>query len=584
MVQPLTWVLVGLLVYTVVVMGLRARGMLPDAIRVSGPITTLHTKRGRAFLTRLARPKRFWRAYANVGVGVGLVVMTVSFVFILVSGLASLESEPTVLNQPRNALVIPGVNQFIPLSVTPYVVVGLAIGLVVHEGGHGLLCRVEDIDIESMGLAFLTVIPIGAFVEPDEESRAAADRGAQVRMFTAGVTNNFAVGALCLLLLFGPVAGSIAVVDGYPVSGTLRGGPADQAGIESGDVVTAIDGTAVSAPADLAGVLADTAGREVTIAFRDGREVTVERRLVVSGAPAGSPVGVNSTVTAVNGTAVHTVSGFRTAIEDRPVARLSTSGGDVTLPMGALVQVTEGGRLAGEGAPAGESLVVTSVGGQRIETSGELGSAIADAGQGETVEVVAYDDAGRHTYTVSLGGGDAGAALGVGLGQAGTTGLTFSELGVEAFPAGYFLDMLGGDAGQQTGAPGALGVQLLIFLFLPFLGIVPGFGTGFAGFVGVASNFYTAAGPLAILGTGGVFLLANVLFWTAWINIIVGQFNLIPAFPLDGGHILRASTESVVARLPVSRKRVLTRAITVSIGLLMLVGILLGLFGPRLLA
>jgi membrane-associated protease RseP (regulator of RpoE activity) len=582
MVRPLTWVLVGLLLYTIVVMGMRARGLLPDAIRVSGPITTLHTKRGRDFLTRLAAPKRFWRAYANVGLGVGLVVMAISFIFIIVSGIASLNTEPTVLNQPRNALVIPGVNQFIPLSVTPYVVVGLAVGLIVHEGGHGLLCRVEDIDIESMGLAFLTIIPIGAFVEPNEESRAAADRGAQMRMFTAGVTNNFAIGALCVLLLFGPVAGSIALVDGYPVSGALGDGPADRAGIGQGDVITSINGTPVADADGLGAALAETESGPIAVGLRGGETVTVQRRVLVTGAPRESPVSINSTVTAVNGTPVHTVAGFRETIRDRPVARLSTTRGDATLPMGALVQVTENGPLAGDGAPVGDSLVVTAVDGERILTSEQLGTAVDEAGVGTTVEITAYGD-GRSTYTVSLAnatGSDG--RLGVRFGQAGTTGLTVSELGVQAFPAGYFLEAMGGDVDGETGLPTGLPVRLFIFLFLPFLGIVPGLGTGFAGFVGVAENFYVASGPLAFLGTGGVFALANVLFWTAWVNIIVGQFNLIPTFPLDGGHILRASTESVVSRLPVERKRALTRAVTVSVGLTMLAGLILALFGPRL--
>jgi len=126
------------------------------------------------------------------------------------------------------------VNDFLPLSVAPEIVTGLALGLVVHEGGHGLMCRVEDIDVESVGLAFLTVVPVGAFVEPDEEDLRLADRGAQLRMYTAGVTNNFAIALVALILLFGPVMGAFAVVDGAPVGGVQQGTPAASAGSSRG--------------------------------------------------------------------------------------------------------------------------------------------------------------------------------------------------------------------------------------------------------------------------------------------------------------------------------------------------------------
>ncbi|MFC6769120.1 site-2 protease family protein, partial [Natrinema soli] len=212
--ELLTWVLLGLLLYWLAVIGLRNGGYLPDYIGTQGPILTFHTKRGRVLLDRLARPKRFWRAWSNIGVGIALVVMVAMFAFLIqaaITALSTPQMATSAVRQPRNVLVIPGVNDFLPLSATPGIVFGLLVGLVVHEGGHGLLCRVEDIDIDSMGIAMLAVLPVGAFVEPDQESSKSASRGGQTRMFAAGVTNNFAITILAFALLFGPVVGAIGV-------------------------------------------------------------------------------------------------------------------------------------------------------------------------------------------------------------------------------------------------------------------------------------------------------------------------------------------------------------------------------------
>src|SRR3989442_11180769 len=69
-----------------------------------------------------------------------------------------------------------------------------------------------------------------------------------------------------------------------------------------------------------------------------------------------------------------------------------------------------------------------------------------------------------------------------------------------------------------------------------------------------AQALITFVGPLTSLLLGVVFLLASVavgggahpgllavtLAWLGYLNILLGVFNLIPAFPLDGGRILQS--------------------------------------------
>ena len=56
--NTLLWILVGVLAYSAVAVALQTRGYLPRSVRLQGPLTTVHTKRGRAFLNWLAKPKR----------------------------------------------------------------------------------------------------------------------------------------------------------------------------------------------------------------------------------------------------------------------------------------------------------------------------------------------------------------------------------------------------------------------------------------------------------------------------------------------------------------------------------------------
>ena len=596
MVRALTWVLIGVVCYMLVATALSSRGILPEYVRVSGPITTLHTQHGKVVLDWLARPKRFWRAWGNFGIGIALVVMIGAFLLVMTAayGVFTDPPEATAVNQPRNVLVIPGVNDFLPLSAAPEIVFGLLVGLVVHEGGHGLLCRVEDIEIESMGLALLTVIPLGAFVEPDEENRQRADRGGQTRMFAAGVTNNFAVSALAFLLLFGPVVGAIAPVAGVPIGNTVPGSAAADADIARGDVITAVGGQSVANENDLDAALAE-ADRRVSLTVDGGeetRQVRVTRSLLVTGAVPGVVPGIEVSasqspeIVAVNGTEVHTERAFEAALEERAVATIRTAEGTtVTAPMGAYVpRLAEGGPLA-QAASANASLIVTRIGDERIVDSDTLQTALDARQPGERVTVEAYADGERRTYDVTLGPSsqDDGARLGVYISE-GSSGITTTDLGIDPYPAERFLALLGG--GASGGGGGGIGSFLSgigAALVLPLASVIdPPLSYNFAGFVDPITNFYTIQGPLAAFG-GAVFALANVLFWIGWINIQLAFFNCIPTFPLDGGHILRTSTEALVSRLPGGAGHDLTGAVTTAISLTMIAGLVVMIFGPQLL-
>jgi membrane-associated protease RseP (regulator of RpoE activity) len=588
MVSTLVWVLAGLLAYTLVATALQTWGILPSSVRVSGPITTIHTQRGKRFLDWLATPKRLWRAWANVGIGIALVVMVGSFAAVLLSAVTIFnQPESTVITQPQDALVIPGVNQFLPLSVAPEIVLGLLVGLVVHEGGHGLLCRVEDIDIESMGLALLAVIPMGAFVEPDEESQATADRGDRTRMFAAGVTNNFAITVLAFALLFGPVVGSIAVAPGVPVGGALNGTPAADAGIDRGDVITGVNGDRVANASEFDAALAD-ADRTVDVSLQDGNTTTVRRSVIVTSAVVDGPLATGTTIEGVNGTTVGTERAFHAALENRTTARLATTNGTVTLPVGAAATVAADGPFANasDGA-AGESVVVTRLAGERTQNRSALSAALGETEPDETVRVEAVVGDEAENYSVRLGENpDTGTGfLGVRIAP-GTTGIVVDDFGIRSYPASQYLSLLGGGGSGAGGAGGgSVLTQFIAVIRLPFAGAVPG-STGlvsFAGFVGPVRQYFTVTGPLSALG-GGVFGLANVLFWTGWINVNLGLFNCIPSFPLDGGHIFRASTEAVVSRLPIGGRRALTGAVTTAVTLAMLGALAVMLFGPTVLA
>jgi membrane-associated protease RseP (regulator of RpoE activity) len=146
---------------------------------------------------------------------------------------------------PLGNLGLPGINPYIPI-VDGWI--ALFAAMIVHEGAHGVVARSLGLPVKSAGLLFLLVLPIGAFVEVDEDALKVAKAADSGRVLAAGAGINLVVGVVCLLLLFGVVSAMKPSVNGMAVVGVYGNSTAEKAGILVGDFITQVNGVPVNDP------------------------------------------------------------------------------------------------------------------------------------------------------------------------------------------------------------------------------------------------------------------------------------------------------------------------------------------------
>lgn len=92
---------------------------------------------------------------------------------------------------PGVAPIIPGVQTpNVPLYVPIEAWISLFAILVIHEASHGFLVRRHNVKLESSGLLLAGLLPIGAFVKPDEKAMAKIEKRKQVQIMSAGPSSN----------------------------------------------------------------------------------------------------------------------------------------------------------------------------------------------------------------------------------------------------------------------------------------------------------------------------------------------------------------------------------------------------------
>jgi membrane-associated protease RseP (regulator of RpoE activity) len=118
--------------------------------------------------------------------------------FVVLPALANLilhGSDTITKTASGGTFLLPGIN--LPLFEG---IIALAIVMIVHEGGHAVLSRIAKIRVLSSGLVLFGVIPIGAFVEPDEKEMVKVEAYKQTRVLIAGPAANFITSSITFIL------------------------------------------------------------------------------------------------------------------------------------------------------------------------------------------------------------------------------------------------------------------------------------------------------------------------------------------------------------------------------------------------
>jgi len=419
------------------------------------------------------RRQRFWRGYGTLAIGIVSIFMFLMLGLLVWQSFIVIQIPPGVI-QPQQMLGLPGVNPVIPLW---YGIFGLAVAMLVHEFAHGILTRAGKMTVKSLGLLYM-VVPIGAFVEPDEEQLAQVDRGRRSRVFAVGPATNVIVAFLMVAIFaWGFMDNLEQAEEGVVLNRVVEW-----------HVLTLEDGTEtkLSTPANTSGMQPWCTLMSIT---------------ALNGPPLGED-GSNTSVIKTNQDFLDTMG--RTHAQQEVRLNWYWSGDFYE----ADVELWDKGEVYGD------------------EYSGQ-----------------GYLGAGSYlTYEV---------------------------------PAGEYPEAL---AHPMDYADDASSFRNMTFLYisLPFAKLQPPSPD--------VTQAFEVTGSMAFMGDTVFWVIANLLYWIFWLNIMVGIFNALPAIPLDGGYIFRDGISWLLEKLNPTRQAseldTTATKVTVALSVLILFLILWQFIGP----
>lgn len=161
----------------------------------------IYTTEGLESIERLSE-SNLWDRWNDIGIGAMVVSMVGFLLFLVFSSVYIILSDPPASSgtKPSSLVAIPGVNDYIPIEHAGVFLLALFVAVLVHEAGHAIAMRRENVDIQEWGIIlFLGVIPLGAYVNPDEDELENQPFREYARILSAGIANNYVISIVTAL-------------------------------------------------------------------------------------------------------------------------------------------------------------------------------------------------------------------------------------------------------------------------------------------------------------------------------------------------------------------------------------------------
>ncbi|MHB1621805.1 MAG: site-2 protease family protein [Cuniculiplasma sp.] len=440
---------------------------------MGGVLLLIKVKKNRKILDRIAGTSKS-KFFSRLSVPIVYVLFIMGISLLVLGTILSLTVRVKQNIPVTEYLALPGIDPEIPIV---YGLIAFAISLVIHEMFHGIVARKHGIKVNSVGL-MLFVVPIGAFVEPDEKEITETTPVIRRRIVGAGIAINFVIAIICFLFL--SLAMSHAAVQTYPgayVDTVCPGSPLLHKNLNETELISMgnLKGN------DLSTLITNSIivpGTLVTASFYNGHKITnyttpagIQVVSTYKGYPAYKNISAGDFIISVDNTTIYNETSLGNVL-------------DRTKP-GTDIHVGIENFSAGLNNP-----VISTVSFKTRSTYSFY----------EKVDPAAVTNAMKNESFIGVG-------------------ITYSGLGLTTM--GYFKSLVFGSSAYSAGPQGALET-----IALPFNGLSP-VPSGFA-------HLFTVP-----LGYTVFWFSANTIYWLFWVNILLAITNALPLAIFDGAQFLR---------------------------------------------